>query len=648
MSMPTADLTFELLRASEVHRTAAIPFGEPGRAEGDDGRIVFPGGCELNVRFDNGNDALRTATMQIVRCDIDEPFIILLRWKLKNKTQPYFMIPATLYGTNNADRGVVANHALGVGADPKLAYRADRVDGFFSHSWHFRADHAAVPSVSATFDGRFVGMGIEEASQNPSGDWAYNAMGFWTSDSQGDSLTISLGSLDWPGRIKAHVLHPGRVVEPLTNQNAVGMSSRFCLYESDAADRFAYEPFIAGWYGVVHQEPREGASLKRAMQDVAHLLCTEGVRKDSDYFHMLATLDGIGDSATLLAWAGILQIGRPLIAVGRLLDEPNYVQTAATMIDRAIEEAVNPANGLFYDVYWQGQWQANNWWPDLGQTALINGHACYLLMKMYDDDHDRVSWAHAAQAVLERVMPHQRDDGRFPNGFSPEDGTPTNFAGFGGCFFAAPLLMLHRFFDNTAARDAAVHAIDHYWMQFTSLEWIGVDLDCAGAVDSGSSYALIRALAELHQQTRDPQTLDRLGHVLHYAFTYRFGHNTRHRFPVCDWSSSGSKVTSTHNVHLDAYGGEILDSLCYYLRHVDDPYLQSRLSDSLAWAKQGYSRTEGEYGWGKVGYVTEQYYHTYDTYHYHEGDGAVWPAYFPWAAGSLLSAFVAEATHEVK
>ncbi len=248
----------------------------------------------------------------------------------------------------------------------------------------------------------------------------------------------------------------------------------------------------------------------------------------------------------------------------------------------------------------------------------------------------KVARIFSSNMVLQRVLPTQRDDGRFPHGFSPTDGAPTTFAGFGGCFFAAPLLMM-------GEADAAVAAVEHYWQQFTNLEWIGVDLDCAGAQDSGSSYSLIRALTELHRQTGDAKHLERAGHVLHYAFTYRFGHNTQHRFPICDWSSSGSKVTSTHNQHLDAYGGEILEELRYYLQHVDDAYLRSRLADSLAWARQAYNRTDGEYGYGKRGQCTEQYYQTYDVYHSHAGDGQVWAAYFPWAAGSLLNAFVVDA-----
>ena len=59
----------------------------------------------------------------------------------------------------------------------------------------------------------------------------------------------------------------------------------------------------------------------------------------------------------------------------------------------------------------------------------------------------------------------------------------------------------------------------------------------------------------------------------------------------------------------------------------------------MAWARQAYNRAPGEFGWGKIGYATEQYYHTYDAYHYFEGDGTVWIATFPWSMGALLEAF---------
>ena len=638
--------TFELILDRDLRMRDGIPFGEPGDVVASDHGLVvtFASGCCLEITFDqNTSGPVRLGTCRIIACSLSEPFIILIRRPMEPRSQPYFMIPGTLYGTNNADRGIVAEHILGTGGDPKLTYRAERPQGLFSHSWHFRADHAAVPSVSATFDGRFAALGIEEACTNDAGDWVYNGVGVWTSAEHGDSISVTLGALDWPGRLVNHAMKPGRVVEPLTPSKAVGMSCRLCIYESEAQDLFAYEPFITSWVNEIHEPPRKGASLSQAMRDVAGGLVADAVDPDTGYFYMYRSTEDFVETSALLAWAGVLQIARPLRRTGTLLGDEGTVKTTSDMVDLAVAEAVSPANGLFFDSVVDGTWRPNLWWPGLGHSSLVNGGACHLLLKMQEDEPARTAWGEAATKVLERVLPHQRSDGRFPGGFSPEDGIPTTFDTFGGCYFASALLLAHRLHGVPGARDAALRAIDHYWKAFTKLEWLGVDLDCAGAQDSGSSYALIRALVEQHRQQGDEEILDRIGHVFHYTFTYRFAHNTRHRNPVCDWSSSGSKVTSTPNVHLDAFGGEILEELAYFLQHRDDPYLRLRLADSLAWARQAYNRTEGEYGWGKQGWCTEQYYHTYDAYHWFEGDGTVWVGYFPWAAGALLNAFLVDA-----
>ncbi len=641
-----ANLQFELMRAKPAAQLRDIPFGEmasPSRVTDNGFRVAFESGCTLLVTLDPRSGPFRAGVCTIESCDVDEPFIIVIRANLRNRTRPYFMVPGTLYGTNNADRGVIGDHPLETGSDPKLTWRGNRVKRFFSHSWHFRADHGSVPSVSANFDGRFVALGIEEASQAPSGNWVYNGLGLWTSAEHGDSISITIGALDWPGRFTSHQFRSGRVFEPLTRDTATGMSCRIGFHASLADDLFAYEPFIAAWYDRIHEPPRPGADLEIAMRDVAGALVEDGIDPEMNYFHMFMTPDGICDSVTLLAWAGVLQIARPLRRVAQWLDEQAWVDRMTDMIDRAIAESVSPDNGLFLDTVHHGKWKPNTWWPGIGQAALVNGHACYLLMKLASDTDGRPAWADTAQEVLARMVTHQRDDGRFPGGFDPEHGAPTTYETFGGCFLVAPLLLMHARATNPNARDAAIRAIEHYWNEFTRLEWVGTDMDCAGAVDSGSSYSLVRALVELHRQEGGEEVLDRIGHVLHYAFTYRLGHNTRHRHAPCDWSSCGSKVTSTQNVHLDAMGGEVLEDLLYFLGQRDDSYLRRRLADSLAWARQAYNRTEAEYGWGKVGYVTEQFYHTYDYYQSYVGDGAVWVGYFPWAAGSLLNAFLVEA-----
>jgi hypothetical protein len=648
-------LEMTLIKDSAVRSFDKFPSEEPAqvRAAGDGCEVSFPSGCVLHIEMAASCGLIRVGRVEIRSCDVDEPFIIMLRIRLANREEPYFLIPSVLYGTNNASREptntFVDAHGegdvQGYGGDPQLTYRSGKVwlDRRRSPGWHFRADRSAAPFVSATFAGHFVALGIREVTQLNCDTWAYNGLGVWTDAEHGDWITVTLGSLDWPARLIAHELGDAPLLEPLTSATAVGMKTEFVVSFAPTSDRFAYEPVLEAWYEHLREKPRPGASLEQAMRDVGTALIQDGVDPASGYFHMYRNPEGIAAFSTLLAWAGVLQIARPLMRAGRMLSESTWVDTAAEMVSRAAADAYNTSSGLFNDIYFDGRWQPNNWWPTLGHTSLINGHACYLLMKMSEDDPARHDWARAVLPVVRHVANFQREDGRLPAGFSPGNGQPTSYFGFGGCFFIAPWLMAHRLSSDSIGRDGAVAALEHYWQQFSKLQWSGVDLDCRGAQDCGSSYALIRALAELHRQTGDPQALNRLGHVINYACTYRYSYNVHLRNPVCDWSSSGAKVTSTHNIHVDAYGGEILEDFQYYVTCTGDAHIRNRIEDSLAWARQAYNRTENEYGWGKVGWVTEQYYHTYDHYHHPEADGTVWISYFPWAAGSLLNAFVLEA-----
>lgn len=643
------EMRFEFIEASGVCSTS-MPHGEIGVITGrSDGpvQVGFPSKCTLEVNLRPARTSMVVAEMRLVSCETDVPFIILLRLLLNNRLQPYFMIPAVLYGSNNAARGIICDHPLQHGYDPKLGYRSNQVnhERVMAPGWHVRADRSANPSTIAVFDRRCVAIGVREATEVFGGEWIYNSLGIWTSADDGDSISIAFGSLDWPGRFDKHQLISRPTVEPLRGRSAIGATTQFFLYEAPASNRFAYEGFVVQLATALHEAPRDGHSLKSAAKAIADALVNEGVNPESGYFYMFRDVQGIAPAATLLAYAGVLQIARPLVDCGMIFGEDQYLRFGLEMIDRAVSESSNGPHRLFCDAFVDGRWQPNTWWPALGYSSLINGDACYALLKLCDEQIGFNRWAEKAKRVLDHAIDHQRGDGRFPSGFSAANGQPTTYAGIAGSFFVAPLLIASRRWGLSGWRDAASKALKHYWDEFARLEWVGVELDCAGAVDSTSSYGLSRALVELHRQEPSEVTLQRLRHVLHYACTYHFAHNTRHRHSACDWSSCGAKVTSTHNLHIDAYAGFLLEDIAYYLSQSDEPYLRMRLEDAVAWARQAFNRTHGEYGWGKVGWTTEQFNHTYVSYYSAVGDGTVWNAYFPWVSGALLATFAVGARY---
>ena len=172
----TSKLDISLIKASELNPSRTNPTGVTGEVTHDAGGYVvsFAEGCKLRISLNPRSSDIQTGTLEIRVCQLDEPFIVMLRLRLLNRSQPYFMIPAVLYGTNRADRGpqnrnvddLGIGDAGGYGGDPQLMYRAEKVeqDRRQSPDWHFRADRSSAPHVSANFDGKYVALGINEAS----------------------------------------------------------------------------------------------------------------------------------------------------------------------------------------------------------------------------------------------------------------------------------------------------------------------------------------------------------------------------------------------------------------------------------------------------------------------------------------------------
>ena len=278
----------------------------------------------------------------------------------------------------------------------------------------------------------------------------------------------------------------------------------------------------------------------------------------------------------------------------------------------------------------------------MGITSLMNGQTCFFLLRIIQEGWGKEQWGEKIERVLENALDFQRDDGRFPCGFDPDSEKPTTFVGFAGSEFIAPLLSYNRMFKSDKFYKSAKKALEHYWREFSTLDFPGIDLDTAGDVDSDSCYSLMTSFIEMHRQENDPSLLDKLAHVLHFGFSFQFAHNTKHRNSPCDWSSSGGRVTCTQNVHIHARATLLLEGAIYYLKHRKNEYFELRIKDAFDWAKQAYNRTPKEYGWGKEGCLPEQYYHTYDYYHNPVGDGTTWEAYFPWAAGELIGTLALE------
>ena len=83
----------------------------------------------------------------------------------------------------------------------------------------------------------------------------------------------------------------------------------------------------------------------------------------------------------------------------------------------------------------------------------------------------------------------------------------------------------------------------------------------------------------------------------------------------------------------------IVDELAYYVSQTNDPYVQSRLNDTISWGCQTYNHFDKEYDYGKKGWMSERFCYSEGLLKEHYPNGNVastWFALMPWANASIL------------
>ena len=98
--------------------------------------------------------------------------------------------------------------------------------------------------------------------------------------------------------------------------------------------------------------------------------------------------------------------------------------------------------------------------------------------------------------------------------------------------------------------------------------------------------------------------------ALYYEYTFKFCYNSPIKIPPLGsvgWSSSGGSITSVVNPHIHPMSSSILDEMFYYLSRKEDAYIRGRLEVTAAWSCQCHNTFDGEFGYGKKGWMSERF-----------------------------------------
>lgn len=428
-------------------------------------------------------------------------------------------------------------------------------------------------------------------------------------------------------------------------------------------------------YQEYHEQPRQSGSIKEAVAAIATAISRDAwLPGKHSYAGFVFDREGNSDTQPMpgrtgehleyrllpsITWTNGLSAALPMLMSACRLGNEEMKTQALGCIENIVSHSMNPDSGLPWLTEKDGVWSNRGWWYDKqrnpGHAAYLVGQSVYYILKAYeweknknDTTHD--DWLEFAGKVISRTEQSRNADGEYPYIFSEKTGAGLEYDSFSGAWCMAAAAYYSYLTGERKYITQLLKSME--WYHDTYIRHVqcwGGPLDIDKNMDSEGILAYIRAARYIHEITGDETILEHMRDALYYEFTFKFCYNSRIKVPplsVVGWSSCGGSITSVTNPHIHPMSSSVIDEMLYYLQQRDDPYIRSRMEDTILWSCQCHNTYDGEYGYGLKGWMSERFCHSEGllTERYTDGSPAsTWFALMPWAAGSLLEGLTGEA-----
>lgn len=569
---------------------------------------------------------------------------------------PKIFMPGYMYNTNTAGMDMENRKAF-----PRLMKNSDcKYETTF---WMTRADRLAVP-VSLTYDsGRIYGISAKPA--NNEGNQKYNG---FTCDIDDDGLVsvgFTLGYENAPFLFvqTATVYERADVTKDNAYEIKAGEKNEFELivYEYTGSSEQAVNEAIKHAYFLNWQSPRtiDGMTEKKAVELLSAALRDYAWLEDEKMYTGFVydkpngnRLNKIGS----LSWTNGLSVATPMLMAANKLEDELARKQALSFIENVVTNAMNHSSNLLYDAVTDGVWSAHGWWYDGmrhgGHSAYINGQAVYYILKAYLSEKEcrglaHAEWVEFIKPVIKQMNSQVDDSFEYPFAMSEEDGRGIEYDSMGGAWCLAATAMYVLVTGSKEYDEILAKSEEHYYEKYVKvMECYGGPLDTDKAVDDEGILAFMRAARILHELTGDRKYLEHLRDAIYFECSFKLGFNTPVEVrPLSEvkWSSCGGSITSTANPHIHPMSSTVIDEMKYCTEHINDPYIEQRLDDTIKWSMQTFNTYDKEYGYGKIGWMSERFCFCQGLLveKYPDGETAsTWFALMSWAAASIIEGLV--------
>lgn len=578
-----------------------------------------------------------------------------------------FFMPAFLYGRNKGEEA----------ANIKWFYPRLRRGGVqmpYSPWWMVRSDRLSHPAVFAFEKRRIVGI-----SASPYVLHAEKGKIFWMPGEEGlfyqyAGFGCSLED-GWLCYTLGYENAPKMFVnsDTVRDRSPLGDNS-FCLepgekicfslrlFDYPAENESGIADALEEVYYFYHQPPRKGEGIKTAIQDLSEAVMRDAwVEKDKNY----ATQVYEKEDHTLflqkwfsISWTGGVEVAVPILMAALRMENKEMRRQAVTCIQNIVDHSLNFSSGLPYDACNDGVWSVDGWWKEhlhaRGHTSYLVGQAVYYILKAYDKEKSwngtkHSDWLGFAEKVIGKMEATKNSDQEYAYILSEKTGAGLEYDSFAGVWCMASAAYYTALTRDKKYLPGIRKSEAHYFNDFLKhMECYGTPLDTDKAVDSEGILAYIKAVRHLHEITGEEIYLNHLRDGLCYEYSFKFCYNSPIKVPPLSrlgWSSCGGSVTSTCNPHIHPMSNNVIDEMLYYLKFREDVYVKSRMEDTIGWGCQTYNTFDGEYDYGRKGWMSERFCHSEALLveKYPDGSPAsTWFALLPWGAANIIEGMVGD------
>lgn len=567
-----------------------------------------------------------------------------------------FFMPGYMYNRNTADMPY---------SNRKCFPRIKKEAGGMPESAYFmtRADRLSLPVSLIFSEGHVYGVSASPYAKNTLTGEFIKHCGFTCNiDDCGCATagyTLGYENAPWLFVQSSLVMDRAEITKDNSFLLKSGESYSFemTIYDYFGDDERAIYRAINDVYNKYHESPRTipGMDIVKAITLLSEAIRDYGWLEDERIYSGFIydpSSDKKYNRIPSISWTNGLAIAVPMLMTADRLGDEKAREQSIVFINETIENSFNPKSGFMYESVEDGHPTVKGWWYDgmrnKGHSSYINGQAVYYILKAYltekvTKNSVHGQWIDFAKKVIVRMNEVLNEEYEYPFAMSEETGEGIEYDSMGGAWFLAATAFFEEISGDRQYMDVLLKSEEHYYEKFVKkAECYGGPLDTDKAVDDEGILSYIRAVKSLHSITQDDLLLDHLKDALDYEFTFKLGYNTPVSVrPLSDigWSSCGGSITSTANPHIHPMSSAVIDEMRYYLSQREDGYVKDRMEDTIKWSLQTFNTYDGEYGYGKVGWMSERFCFCEGllTETYPDGEVAsTWFALMPWASASIL------------